>query len=132
MSKKILIIEDEWSSIKGSFNMANVIAFKGLLLFDQKSKSQDVNFNELRKEYSAIFVDITLAKNTELDGYNILKKIVNEKCFDSSHIVVLTGNSKVQENLIAKGIDFLNMHFVFKPVDYNEIISILNKVIDKA
>lgn len=37
--KKILIFEDEWVTIRGSFEMANIYAFEGSLEFEVKVKS---------------------------------------------------------------------------------------------
>ena len=73
--KKILIIEDEWNTIKGSFELANIFAFNNELIFENKIKSQDVDYNSFKTSYCAIFIDITLAKNSKWDGFNIIKKM---------------------------------------------------------
>lgn len=49
--KKILIFEDEWPTIRGSFEMANIYAFEGILDFDVKAKSQDASFDDWSNQY---------------------------------------------------------------------------------
>ena len=126
---KILIFEDEWPSISGSFELANIFAFEGKLKFVPCSKSQDVAFSSLRDKYSAIFVDITLAKNTKLDGFNIIKKILDENLFDKSRVVVLTGNNKVEDKLKTMGIDTDGLRIEYKPVGFTTISSVLNTIL---
>ena len=40
----ILIFEDEWPTIRGSFELANIYAFDGMLKFEHYTKSQEVAF----------------------------------------------------------------------------------------
>lgn len=128
-TKRILIFEDEWNTIKGSFELANIYAFDEELKFTQKAKSQDVSFDNLRTNYDAIFVDITLAKNTQLDGYHIIKKISDENLFDLSKMVVLTGNNKVEEKLKDIGLKPEKLRIVYKPIDFEELSSVLQSVL---
>lgn len=128
-TKRILIFEDEWSTIKGSFELANIFAFDEELEFTQKAKSQDVSFDSLRTNYDAIFVDITLAKNTQLDGYHIIKKISDDNLFDLSKMVVLTGNNKVEEKLKDVGLNPGKLRIVYKPIDFEELSSVLKSVL---
>lgn len=128
-TKTILIFEDEWNTIKGSFELANIYAFEDQLRFKVKAKSQDVSFDDLRNEYSAIFVDITLAKNTQLDGFNIIKKISDENRFDLNKVVVLTGNNKVEEKLNEMQLNTADITIVYKPVDFEELSDVLRKVL---
>lgn len=127
--KRILIFEDEWPTISGSFDLANIYAFEGKLKFEVHPKSQDVTFNMWREKYAAVFVDITLAKNTKFDGFNIIKKILDENLFDKKNIVVLTGNSKVEEKLKAMGVDTEGLKIEYKPVGFTTIAKILNGIL---
>lgn len=127
--QKILIFEDEWATISGSFDLANIYAFDGMLKFEHHSKSQEVVFSSLREKYSAVFVDITLAKNTKLDGFNIVKRIVEENLFDKSRMVVLTGNSKVKEKLKTLGVDTRGLRIEYKPVGFTTISSVLHSIL---
>ena len=72
----ILIFEDEWPTIRGSFDLANQFAFNGKLHFNSISRSQDITFSSWNGIYDAVFVDITLAKNSALDGFYIIKEIM--------------------------------------------------------
>ncbi|ATR98644.1 response regulator [Porphyromonas gingivalis] len=123
--KKILIFEDEWDTIKGSFEMANIYAFDGCLDFDVKAKSQEASFEALKSEYALVFIDITLAKNTHLDGYNILKKIKEERLMDLNKVVILTGNSEVTEKLKEIGTSKDEITIVYKPFDFSELSELL-------
>jgi len=71
--KKILIIENEFASIKDSID-ALMEMFQGLLHYDLVAVSQDIKWSEI-EQYSAIFVDVSLSPRTELDGYGILNRI---------------------------------------------------------
>lgn len=41
---KIQIFEDDWATIKGSFELANIFAFDNKLKFIVRAKSQDASF----------------------------------------------------------------------------------------
>lgn len=127
--QKILIFEDEWPTISGSFDLANIYAFDGMLKFEHYTKSQEVTFSSWREKYSAVFVDITLAKNTKLDGFNIIKRILDEDLFDKSRVVVLTGNSKVEERLKTLGVDTDGLRIEYKPVGFTSIASVLKSLL---
>jgi len=129
--KKILIFEDEWSTIRGSFELANIYAFEEGLQFNVRSKSQDVKFSSWKDEYAAVFIDITLAKNTKMDGYHIVQKIMNERLIDASKIVILTGNSKVQEKLKEMGINTSSIHIMYKPISFDKLSEKLCEIIGK-
>lgn len=127
--KKILIFEDEWPTIKGSFELANQFAFEGKLHFFSKPRSQDVNFASLREQFDAVFVDITLAKNSAFDGFSIIKKIIDEKLIDLNKVIVLTGNSKVEEKLKEMGIDTKVINILYKPIAFNVLAIHLKKIL---
>lgn len=128
--KKILIFEDDWMSIKGSFDLANIFAFEEKLKFQRVSKSQDIQFANWRSIYCMVFVDITLAKNTAMDGYNIVKRIKDLDLFDLNKVVVMTGNSKVEDNLKSLDIDTKSLKILYKPVAFNELAEIIKDVIE--
>lgn len=127
--KQILIFEDEWPTIKGSFELANIYAFNNELKFVIKTKSQNVYFSDWRDTYAAVFVDITLAKNTKLDGFNIVKKILEENLIDKNKLVVLTGNNRIEEKLKSIGVNTIGLNIVYKPVDFDFIADLLSKIL---
>lgn len=118
---KIQIFEDDWATIKGSFELANIFAFDNKLKFVVRAKSQDASFTSWRDKFDAVFIDITLAKNTKLDGYNILKEIKEKDLFDLNRVAILTGNSKVVENLSEIGIDANSIKIIYKPIDFDSL-----------
>ena len=118
---KIQIFEDDWATIKGSFELANIFAFDNKLKFIVRAKSQDASFTSWREKFDAVFIDITLAKNTKLDGYNILKEIKEKDLFDLNRVAILTGNSKVIENLSEIGIEANSIKIIYKPIDFENL-----------
>ena len=127
--KKILIFEDEWPTIRGSFEMANIYAFEGILDFGVKAKSQDASFDDWSNQYLAVFVDITLAKNTRLDGYSILKKIKEENLMSLDRVFVLTGNSKLPDKLKEIGLNPKNFQIIYKPLGFDELVKYLRVIV---
>lgn len=127
--KKILIFEDEWDTIKGSFDMANIYAFERHLDFDVKAKSQDASFEKWEDKYGLVFIDITLAKSTKLDGYNILKKIKEESLIPLNKVVILTGNSEVVERLKDMGITENEVTIMYKPLSFDELSELLKELL---
>lgn len=67
--------------------------------------ADSTGFTSWNGKYQAVFVDITLAKNTLWDGFNIVKEIEERQLIDLHKVVVMTGNSKVEEKLNEMGID---------------------------
>ena len=91
--------------------------------------SQDAAFSSGRDKYDAVFIDITLAKNTKLDGYNILKEIKEKDLFDLNKIAILTGNSKVIENLNEIGINPNSVKIIYKPIDFENLSKEIKKLL---
>ncbi len=127
--KKVLVFEDEWATISGSFELANIFAFNQELSFVVKTKSQDIPFTSWENEYGAVFIDITLAKNTKFDGFNIIKKVLDEKLFSPSKIVILTGNSKIEEKLSEMGLNKKQFKILYKPIDFENIADVLKELL---
>jgi DNA-binding response OmpR family regulator len=131
MKSKVLIFEDEWNSIKGSFELANIFAFDNKLTFEPKSRSQDVAFESWRETYGAVFIDITLAKNSEWDGFNILKRITDLDLYPLSKIIVLSGNNKVEEKLIQMDIEINELKVLYKPINFEVLSRELHVVLNR-
>ena len=72
-----------------------------------------------RSNYDFIFVDIKLAKRTNLDGYGILREI--EKNYPNvKRLIVLTGNNKIKETMKERGIK-KEYQVITKPIDINDL-----------
>jgi ActR/RegA family two-component response regulator len=123
---KLLIFENEYHSLKDSFNAVNLLYFQNNLNIEVKAKSQDFDdFNKIFN-YDYIMVDIELAEGSELDGYGILKKIFTIKGNQiKPKVIILTGHSKVKESLVEQNIN-TNIPIILKPVSFNGIYNALN------
>lgn len=129
--KNILIFEDDWATIRGSFDLANIFSFENTLEFKNVIKSQDVDYKSLKDLYDVVFVDITLAKNTEMDGFSIIKMIFEEKFYPLEKLVVLSGNSKVEERLKEMEIPTDKITVLYKPISFDILAKELKKILDK-
>lgn len=123
---KILVIEDELATVRGYFELANLYAFDGNLQITFVVKSQDVNFQHMN-EYAVVFVDISLANNSQMDGFSIMKKIHDEQPDILNKTIILTGNNKIEEKLQEQDVDFQKIKIVYKPASYKTIASVIKE-----
>ncbi len=116
--KKVLIIEDEYQEVRIAFEYVNEMYFSNELDYMVVAKSQEISFCEI-ENYDFIFVDIKLAKRTNLDGYGILREI--EKNYPNvKRLIVLTGNNKIKETMKERGIK-KEYQVITKPIDINDL-----------
>lgn len=122
--KKVLVIEDEFREVQVAFEYVNDLCLNSELEIINVAKSQDVDFTKI-SEYDYVFLDITLAKKSQMDGYGILKKIEREN-IPIQKLVIMTGNGKISEVLKERGItnDYPKL---IKPLDYQELKSIFSE-----
>ena len=122
--KKVLVIEDEFREVQVAFEYVNDLCLNSELKIINVAKSQDVDFTKI-SEYDYVFLDITLAKKSQMDGYGILKKIEREN-IPIQKLVIMTGNGKISDVLKERGItnDYPKL---IKPLDYQELKSIFSE-----
>lgn len=122
--KKVLVIEDEFREVQVAFEYVNDLCLNSVLEIINVAKSQDVDFTKI-SEYDYVFLDITLAKKSQMDGYGILKKIEREN-IPIQKLVIMTGNGKISDVLKERGItnDYPKL---IKPLDYQELKSIFTE-----
>ena len=122
--KKVLVIEDEFREVQVAFEYVNDLCLNSELEIINVAKSQDVDFTKI-SEYDYVFLDITLAKKSQMDGYGILKKIEREN-IPIQKLVIMTGNGKISDVLKERGItnDYPKL---IKPLDYQELKSIFSE-----
>lgn len=122
--KKVLVIEDEFREVQVAFKYVNDLCLNSELEIINVAKSQDVDFTKI-SEYDYVFLDITLAKKSQMDGYGILKKIEREN-IPIQKLVIMTGNGKISDVLKERGIanDYTKL---IKPLDYQELKSIFTE-----
>jgi ActR/RegA family two-component response regulator len=121
---EVAIFENEYESVRIAFETANLIYFDdkiNFVIFPSSQSSDAVNF----AEFKVIFIDIDLSSKSQLDGYALIEKIVAIDANLKRRIIILTGNNKINESLISRGLN--NLKILIKPTDYEEISkSILN------
>lgn len=61
MENQILIIENEYYSVKMAFEAANLLAFRNELIYHNISKAQDIKYERLM-EYSLILLILVWLK----------------------------------------------------------------------
>ena len=122
--KKVLVIEDEFREVQVAFEYVNDLCLNSELEIINVAKSQDVDFTKI-SEYDYVFLDITLAKKSQMDGYGILKKIEREN-IPIQKLVIMTGNGKISDVLKERGITN-NYPKLIKPLDYQELKSIFTE-----
>lgn len=116
--KRVLIIEDEYDEVKNAFEYVKDIYYSGEMELTNVIKSQDIPFQNLER-YDVIFLDITLAKRSKMDGYGILKKIEQENILYNK-LVIMTGNNKI--SYVLKEREILGEYEILaKPLDFKEL-----------
>ena len=116
--QEVLIIENEYSYVKGAFDFVNEFMMNNSLHYRVISRSQDVPWDEL-SNYNFIFVDISLSQRSELDGYGILQRIEKEQ-LKTKNIVILTANMNIESMLKVRGINN-KYKTLIKPIDLNDL-----------
>lgn len=120
---KILIIENEFSFIETPFEYVNDIYFDHKLNYTVVTKSQDITPFVSIEEYDMVFLDISLAKSSSLDGFGILKKI-KIKGLNVKKLIILTGNHQIKEKLIENGITEI-YPILTKPIDFEDLLNVI-------
>lgn len=122
--QEVLIIENEYSYVKGAFDFVNEFMMNNSLHYRVISRSQDVPWNEL-SNYNYIFVDISLSQRSELDGYGILQRIEKEQ-LKTKNIIILTANMNIDSMLKVRGINNKYKKLI-KPIDLNDLYNTFEK-----
>jgi DNA-binding LytR/AlgR family response regulator len=125
---KIAVFENQYDSVKGAFETANLLNYNNTLEIEVFPSSQTADLTELTK-YLAIFVDIDLSAKSELDGFALIQKIRTINDSLTSKIIILTGNNKIKEILKSREIYSKLIQIIIKPTNYEEITESINKVI---
>lgn len=115
-------------SLKTAFDLANLRKFNGDLKIISVPRSQDIVYTSLMEDYDLIFIDITLASRSQLNGYGIIKKIMDSNYFPIDRIVILSGNTKIKDGLTQYGLPE-SIEVILKPVTFRQLEEILSKYI---
>jgi DNA-binding LytR/AlgR family response regulator len=128
---KIAIFENEFESVKGAFDTANLLYFNEGLVITYFPSSQSASNVEM-KEFDVIFIDIDLSSKSELDGFSLINKFIETNKALIGRIVILTGNNKIQEALKARSIDYKLIQIIIKPTNYEEINDSIKRITASA
>ncbi len=123
---KILTIENEYASILPVFSAIECMVFKEELDKQYCDKSQDIPWVVLNT-FDAIFIDISLATRSNLDGYGILEKIKKEYPSLLPKVAIITGNDKISEMLKERKLDDCHIRIFEKPLRYKEIAAFIKQ-----
>ena len=126
MENQILIIENEYYSVKMAFEAANLLAFRNELIYHNISKAQDIKYERLM-EYSLIFIDISLAQKSDLDGSGIIESFKTYNIELLKRVVIITGNNKIKDEMKKRELDCFGIDIIMKPIGFQEIIDVINK-----
>lgn len=117
---KILIIENEYASIKPVFDAAETIVLHEEIERKICQKSQDIPWTIL-STYDALFIDISLAPRSELDGYGIIDNLIQKYPMVIPKTAIITGNDRIKDMLKERGIDEDQIAIFTKPLRYKDI-----------
>lgn len=125
---KLAIFENEFQSVKGAFDSANLLNFDNLFTYDVYVSTQLFSM-EWTMNYDIFIVDMDLSTKSELDGFGLIKKFTLKDELLLNKIIVLTGNNKIREVLKERNIDIKEKRILVKPISYKEITDSINDVI---
>ena len=115
MKNRILVVEDQMDSLRSAFRIANVRKFGDNLSIVSVPRSQDIIYDKLRDDYDLVFIDITLAKQSQKNGFGVIRDILNNDYFPKDKIIILSANTQIKDGLRKSNLpeDIAIMH---KPV----------------
>jgi DNA-binding response OmpR family regulator len=120
---KLLVLEDEYSVLKGAFEYLNTKYYKGDLIVENYSKTQEFKNMENVNEYERIFVDISLQRSSDQDGYSFIKSL-KEKVEDiEKKVIIITGSDKVTDKL--KEFNLPSLRILSKPITFLDLKSVM-------
>lgn len=124
---RILVVENEYMSVKGAFEASNKFDFNSQLIIEDVGKSQDVDFAKI-ENYNVIFIDISLASKSKLDGIGLLEKINSQAPGVMLRTVILTGDHNIEEKLKEKNLLDKKLKILKKPINFKDVSSIIQSI----
>ncbi len=117
---KILVIENEYRVVQGLFDYVSEAYYNGAFEITQIDKSQEIKPFSSIENYDHVFLDISLAMKSDLDGYGILLKTLEEN-LSLKNIIIMTGNHLIEQKLKEKGINN-QFRILSKPFGIKELL----------
>jgi ActR/RegA family two-component response regulator len=120
---KILIVENEFTTLSIVFQAASLYYFESKLKYDVCGLSQNLKDFIGSTYYDYILVDIDLSVKSAKDGYGVIFDLIYEHSMPPERIIVMTGHNRISDELENKGLPQLQI--LSKPVDMDEIYHVL-------
>lgn len=126
---EILILENQRKLIENAFKAINLLYFNNQLKINYAQTSQELGAIENIEKYKLIIIDIDLSINSKKDGIAIIKDISQYNEEELKKVFVLTGSTKVKDNL--KILGFQNIPVLTKPINMEEVKNLMLKILNK-
>lgn len=119
---KIAVFENEKNLFENIFKAANIFFFESTIEYDWFASSQDIGADENFNKYDIFIVDISLSRQSSLDGYALINKIC--ETISDPKVIVFTGSENVDATLQKR----VNRDFpvIIKPPKARQLATIFN------
>lgn len=116
---KVAIFENEFEEMRPAFNGFNLIYYSKSLEYSTFASSQA--FGDLKKlsEFDFVLIDIDLSPNSQLDGFQLISQILDDKDLKKIKPIILTGQPPIKEKLKSKNLP--EFPIISKPLVYTQI-----------
>lgn len=120
-AKQILIIDDDSKNI---FALSAVLKAKKFSCVSAQSAPEGLEMLHQNNNIAVVLMDMMMP---EMDGYEALQKIKNDEKIKNIPVIAITAQAMTgdREKCLAAGAD----GYVSKPVNVDELMAILNKII---
>lgn len=120
--KEILIIDDDSKNI---FALSAVLTAKKFKCVSALSANQGLDMLSSNKKIGAVLMDMMMP---EMDGYEAIGRIKTDEQLKNIPVIAITAQAMTgdREKCIEAGAD----GYISKPVDVDELLVLLNKLID--
>jgi DNA-binding NtrC family response regulator len=125
---KIAIFENDVTQVETAFKAVNLVYFNNTLSLEYFMSSQSLKPFEDIKKFDIAIIDIGLSVKSDLDGYGLIQKILEQPV--KPEILILTGHSRIEESLKEKKLP--SYPIITKPVTFKDIFEKLNPIIEKV
>ena len=121
--KRVLVVEDEKGAVKPAFDAANTFVLNNEYKIEWVEKSQDIS--KPVAQFTALFVDVSLAKTSVLDGIGIIDDIRKTEPDMLKKVAIITANTLIDKQKEEKGL--ADIKVFFKPLSYMAIASFIRE-----
>jgi len=119
---KVLVLEDDFQMLKGAFDYLSLKYYGGELIVENYSKTQDFLDIKNADSYDKIFVDISLHRKSEQDGYSFINSL-KPMLRNLQKVVIITGSDRVANKLTEQGIT--DIKILKKPITFVDLKTVM-------